>query len=724
MKKKQFFVLLIVFAFINVSAISLALYGTAKSDNGVRPLEELAVMDLTHENFVEREARSREATVDNGASSIVQPADEGDVFNVSVSDDYEGTVYDEEFIVVEEGSHSLILITTDAFASFDGDYYYFDNEYGTWGFDNHSITPGQLEYMRGEFDNNIYPTVAINFGEPKPRGDEGKKVWILIFNIKDWAYYEEEAEYYIAGYFSASTSAEQDKNIIHIDTYYWADRVGPGVGRPYLYEGVIAHEFEHLVHYDIDSDEPSWVDEGLADLAGYFCGYGHSSGHIANYLVNALFTSLTFWGSGLEDYGCSYLFILYLYEKYGGAAFITDLVQEQANGIKGIQNTLDAWGHDITFDEIFDDWTIANYLDDPEGGLYGYDTLNIGTADTWGYSIEYALAEMYGLTPFGSKDWPLPFGLYASQFTGPPQPYTAHYYRFGGSEPLRAAIDGDETAGPGPYGGEFAWYSDVGAWAWRSIYQTFDFSPYPVGTELTLNFSTYYEIEDLWDFGYVEVKNSMDEWTTLADNEGYTVDVDPFDQDNPNAPGGRDPRDYVAAGKWHAFTGFSDGWMQISMNLSSFAGDIIELHFRTWQDGAFTYQMMYIDDISITADAVEIFSDPAEDKGTWSTSPDYEGGSTWYIFDCFADNNWQATLIETLWQPTKRYPKDQNWHARKLLNEIHMEMDFATQSGEITGIKKTPVNSRRTQVLIVSNRADHILPADYWWEFTYAFMYA
>jgi len=718
MRKKQIFVLLVVFAFINVSIISLALYGTAKTNNGVRPLEEMALMDLTHENFVGSETIIHETT---GGSSIAQPAEEGDEITVSVSDDYQGTVYDEDFTVVLEGSDSLILITTDAFDSFDGTNYYFLNEHGTWGFDEHPISHEQLEYMRDEFDGNIYPTVATNYGEPEPRGDEGQKVWILIFNIKDWAYYDEDAEWYIAGYFSSSISSVQDKNIIHIDTYYWADRIGPGVGRPYLYEGVIAHEFEHLVHYDIDSDEPSWVDEGLADLAGYFCGYGHSSGHIANYLVDALFTPLTFWGSSLADYGASYLFILYLYEKYRGVAFISDLVQEQANGIEGIQKTLDTWGHDITFDEIFDDWTIANYLDDPEGGLYGYDTLNIGTADTWGYSIEYALAEMYGLTPFGSKDWPLPFGLYASGFTGPPQPYTAHYYRFGGSEPLRAAIDGDETAGPGPHSGENAWYSDVGAWAWRSIYQTFDFTGYSEGDELTLNFSTYYEIEEDWDFGYVEVKNGADEWTTIADNEGYTINVDPFDQDNPNVPVGRDPQDYVAAGKWHAFTGNSDGWMPISMNLSSFAGDIIELHFRTWQDGAFTYQMMYVDDISITANGVEIFFDDAEDEGNWLTSPDYEGGSTWYIYGCYEENNWQATLIETLWQPTIRYPKGQNWHARKLLNEVHMIMNPGTQSGEINGIKETPVKSRRTQVLIVSNRADHILPADYWWEFTYAY---
>ena len=53
-----------------------------------------------------------------------------------------------------------------------------------------------------------------------------------------------------------------------------------------------------------------------------------------------------------------------------------------------------------------------------------------------------------------------------------------------------------------------------------------------------------------------------------------------------------------------------------------------------------------------------------------------------------------------------------------MLDETHMAMDPETQSGEITGIATTPTESRRTQVLIISNRADHILTSDYWAEFT------
>jgi len=60
---------------------------------------------------------------------------------------------------------------------------------------------------------------------------------------------------------------------------------------------------------------------------------------------------------------------------------------------------------------------------------------------------------------------------------------------------------------------------------------------------------TFYEIEQDWDYGYVEVHDlDTDEWFTLEDLNGNTVTTDPYAQDNPNVPDGREPMDYVAAG--------------------------------------------------------------------------------------------------------------------------------------------------------------------------------
>ena len=56
--------------------------------------------------------------------------------------------------------------------------------------------------------------------------------------------------------------------------------------------------------------------------------------------------------------------------------------------------------------------------------LYGYDTLNIGTADTWGYSIEYALQRYW----YPSHHLKVPMARSAPAYYGAPQPYTAQYY--------------------------------------------------------------------------------------------------------------------------------------------------------------------------------------------------------------------------------------------------------------------------------------------------------
>ena len=748
MRNKKLITILLVLSMSIVGFIGVINVAVAKTESGVRPLEELALMDLTHENFANKEAKASEVEP-MGSSPSGQPAGVDDDYAFYVSDDYEGEDYLEDFVVVEEGDYILILVTKDAYDSYDG-VYHFENPIGDnsepWLRTEDIITPEQLEYMVDQFDNNIYPTMEEIYGIPDPRPDDmdtsnpewgdRNKIWTLLFNIRDDAYYDPAAESYIAGYYSLSDNIIYDKNMMHIDTYDWERRTGDNPYRPYLYEGVFAHEYEHMIHADIDPDEPSWVDEGLANMAAFLCGYGHSSGHIAYYMVYHDLTALTFWGGGLEDYGASYLFALYLYEQFGEADFITALVQEQANGIEGIQNTLDVWAPGVTFDEVYDAWTIAVYLDDLTlGSPYGFDTLDIGTGDTWGYSIRWVLDNII----FGGPT------VAPGGYLGSAKPYTAQYYRFGAKKddvPMTIYVDGDITSGPGPYGGSgFSWYSGVGAWSWRSLSQTFNLAGY---TDITLDFYTYFEIEYDWDYGYVEVYDQdADEWYTLNDPlvEMWTDDDIPIlvpmadsighRQDNLNTPDGREPTAYEDAGRWHAFTGDSDGWIPVSMDLTPFAGHVIDLYFTTWQDGAFTLQQMYVDNINITADGIiELEYDEVLDEviTDWDATPNYEGGGSWSISVAYAENNWQATFIETFKEPTKRNPKGPNPSEpspeRELLSMQHIAMfegtSWFTAYGRPTWVQMglldviaTPAKNTESMVLILSNRKDHILPAGF-----------
>ncbi len=659
-------------------------------------------MDATVEMLGENEIAIREYAAQVGsakateASPTGKPAEIGEELTINVADMGYGIDYDETFVVVMDGTYGIILIEEAAYDKYDSatDEYVFPNPSGTWRAEDR-ISTAQLSYLLDQFDTVIYPEDTSVFGEPLPRGNEGQKTWILIHNIRDAAYYDSTQTSYVAGYFSASEDAANNKNMMHIDSYDWTNRVGPDSARPFLYEGIFAHEFEHLILFDVDPDESIWVNEGLADLAGYLCGYGHPAGHIAYYMVYHPIVSLTFWDGGLQNYGASYLFQLYLYENYGESAFTTALVKEQANGIEGIEKTLATSGYTDTFDEIYDYWTIANYLDDTEkaGGKYGYDTLEIGTIDTWGYSIEYAMSNMWwGLpvkAPFSvSSDW---CGIES-------QPYTAHYFRFNNDKMTPASIDGEDFAGTPACSGTYEWYSDTEAWAWRSFYQTFE-----IPTDgATLNFSTLYEIEKDWDYGYVEVYDrNTGEWCTL-DSTG-TVNYIAHSQDNPNTPDGREPIDYEATGCWHAFTGNSGGWIPVSMDLSPFAGHTIDLYFTTWQDGAANLQMMYVDDIEIHE--IDFFEDVESGEDGWTSTG-------WYITDGILKNAFGVTTIDTKWVPTARYPEPVGNSAMELHSISQMSVDETTQDG-VDNVPATPAVSGRVKVAIVSNHARHILPSGY-----------
>ena len=111
----------------------------------------------------------------------------------------------------------------------------------------------------------------------------------LVDNVRDDNYYlgVNDAPTYIAGFFSSQINELLDRNVMTIDAFDWLHRTGanptdePTIGpvhqsrpgRPYLYEGTFAHEYQHLLEYYQDPDEVSWVNEGLSDFAQTLTGY-------------------------------------------------------------------------------------------------------------------------------------------------------------------------------------------------------------------------------------------------------------------------------------------------------------------------------------------------------------------------------------------------------------------------------------------------------------------
>ena len=235
------------------------------------------------------------------------------------------------------------------------------------------------EATPADANRGIYEIETALFGAP-PDIDGDKRIYLLLLDIRDKA---TRGSNFVAGFFSPVNQhrgilrhpeigipvRSNELDMLYLDT----DPLNAGSEKAF---GVLAHEFEHLIHWRHDADEAIWVNEGCAEYAMFACGYRVSS-HISSFQQNPRI-SLIDWPQGahsqLAHYGAVYLWMLYLHEHYGGSQTIAAIVKDRANGISGINNALHSRGVEATFPVIYADWKVANYLDDTEfaDGRYGY----------------------------------------------------------------------------------------------------------------------------------------------------------------------------------------------------------------------------------------------------------------------------------------------------------------------------------------------------------------
>ena len=125
----------------------------------------------------------------------------------------------------------------------------------------------------------------------------------------------------------------------------------------------------------------------------------------------------------------------------------------------------------------------------------------------------------------------------------------------------------------GPYSGSFFYHSGVGNnldnWMTREV-------TLPAGT-VTLTAKVRYDIELDWDYAYLTVN-------------GEPVETNLSTDTNPNGQN-----------FGHGITGSSGGeWVDLTADLSAYAGQTVTLGFRYWTDGAVVEGGISIDDIAIT----------------------------------------------------------------------------------------------------------------------------
>ncbi|MBN2170985.1 MAG: T9SS type A sorting domain-containing protein [Candidatus Krumholzibacteriota bacterium] len=221
-------------------------------------------------------------------------------------------------------------------------------------FDNHSA---------GNWpDQGIWDLNTFHFGDPPNPLDGLDRIFLFYyrFNIPADGYF------WVFDQYPDGSTPPWSSN--ECDVIYMAVDGGQPAGDYML--AVTAHEFQHMIHFARDENEDSWVDEGLSELAMWL--YGHPDA-ISSFNTQPD-NSLVAWNGTWSDYIKVYLWTLYLYEQYGGQPMIWALIHNPLNGMAGYLDTLTDMHYTVAMEDVFRDWSVANFLDDTgvPDGQYGY----------------------------------------------------------------------------------------------------------------------------------------------------------------------------------------------------------------------------------------------------------------------------------------------------------------------------------------------------------------
>lgn len=459
------------------------------------------------------------------------------------------------------------------------------------------VTQEQVDLLRDEFDSNIYPKATQFFGTPDtlngsnsplpelvglPQGyyEGSDKVILLVDNIQDENYNDPTYPFFVAGFFWQTLENYIDRNMVTIDANSWETRLES------TFFGTTIHELQHLIHADHDGAEESWINEGLSTFSEFLGGYGHDAGSI-NFYLDHPENSLVNWDEHLNattgpetiaDYGQTYLFHLYLYDKFG-QEFIRDLALNQEQGIDSVNEVLKAHGSKLDFTQLYQNFITAVALDSKEEGkgLYDIDSINLrelpvtATGAKRGITVNYETAlqfEKEGVPAWGGDYKVLNFKDKVRSISFDGVDFLA--------SPWQSVNDPKGTANKVLWG-------NAGDEADNSLILEADLSTVP---NATLNFDNYIDIEEQWDFGVVQVSTDGGQtWASLG-NEHTRSDLvaEGYPKIRENLPG---------------FTGTYAGWQPETFDLSAYAGQKILISFRYLTDWGTTQAGWFIDNINI-----------------------------------------------------------------------------------------------------------------------------
>lgn len=457
--------------------------------------------------------------------------------------------------------------------------YISDNAYW-WTSHNARAEDDEIIAAAQRFEDEILKINRLIFGQEWTPGiDNDPRIHILMVEEIRWGgtfgYYSNINEYPVS-----IEPNSNEKEIIFVN-------LGAVAIDSAKFGGELAHEYHHLIHWNQDPNEDLWWNEAMSELAIFLSGAppsttrGKNNADLFAEFPDIQLTSRPELRFGDEDlsryahYAAERLFAVYLLEQYG-PQLIKDIVANPAPGVLGIREELARLPDSPTFEEVYSNWILANLLNRTglEEGQYGYEEVT-----------------------------PVPPQLELVQtfdgeiITDKLPPYGTRYYEVRREEPVQVSFKGSTLARLTPVdppSGEYAWYSNRGDDTEFTLTRAFDLSGLD---SATLNFKAWHELEDYYDFAYVEVStNGGETWQILETANGT--------DNNPNGQN-----------LGFGYTGTTLEWLSESIDLTPYTGQEVLIRFHVVTDFTTNRDGFQVDDIEIPE--LGYVESAEDDSGGW-----------------------------------------------------------------------------------------------------------
>lgn len=434
-----------------------------------------------------------------------------------------------------------------------------------WIQDGVTYNSYELKTLVETFENKIYPTNRDFFGsEWIPGVDNDPHLYIL---------YARTLGRSVAGYFSTADQylpqVREDSNG-HEMFLLSAEHVD--LGERFAYS-VLAHEFQHMIHWYRDRNEETWVNEGFSELASFLNGYDVGG---SDYMyVSKPDIQLTDWPTDSDErgyhYGAAFLFMTYFLDRFGETA-TKALVADPDNGMASIDKVLAELqvtdplnGQTVTADQVFSDWVVTSYLQDAAIGDGRYIYSNYKRAPKPSFTEDIHRCPQ-ALGPRHVNQYGVDYIRIRCQ--------GSFSLRFEGATQVNV-LPAD------PYSGVYAFYSNRGDESDMTLTRTFDFTNH--NGPLTFTYWTWYDLEEDYDYLYLLASVDGTNWEFLFPPSGTTDD----------------PSGNSFGWGYNGLSGNGPQWIQEQVDLSQFAGQKVQLRFEYITDAAVNGEGFLVDDIAI-----------------------------------------------------------------------------------------------------------------------------